>query len=142
MFHVMLVLPALIIAFFVIAIAALAIVTLVASAVGGASVAVFIKSKTAKRLLFVGISIFAFIAGAILLPFILVYFKLSADIFLPAIIAVFVCIAILSFLGIRFSNAVNTKAGKTALKVVFSIVLFIAVVLAISMPIIKNVLLP
>lgn len=138
MFHVFLVLPIFIIAFFVIATIISAIVILVASAVGGATVALFVKNKAAKRLLFVSISIIAFIAGIFLVPFILMYGELSPSLFLPLEICLLIFIAILSFLGSRFVNVIEIKAGKSILKGIFFVVLFLAVVAAISLPIIAN----
>ncbi|MBO0453099.1 MULTISPECIES: hypothetical protein [Enterococcus] len=138
MFHVFLVLPLFIFAFFMLATMISAIVILVASAVGGASVALLVKNKDAKRLLFVGISIIAFIAGLFLVPFILIYSNLSGNLFLPLEICLLICIAVLSFLGIRFTNTIEVKAGKTILKGIFFVVLFLAVVGAISMPIIVS----
>lgn len=136
MFHVFLVLPIFIIAFFVIATVISAIVVLVASAVGGATVALLVKNQEVKKLLFVGISIIAFIAGVFLVPFVLMYNNLPTSLFLPLEIGLLICIAVLAFLGTRLVERSEIKAGKTILKGLFFVVLFLAVVAAISLPLI------
>ena len=141
MFHVMLVLPFLVLGGFFVSILLFGIFALIASVVGGASSALFIKSKTPRRLLFIGSSILSFVALLFIIPFIAIYAQLQPPFFTLAIIITSICIAVLSAVGIRFSTAVVNKIGRTVLFVVFGLVFVLAVAIAIFVPVVRALLL-
>lgn len=115
-------------------------VIVVASLIGGASSALFVKNKSARRLLLVGFAIISFVGLVPLLPFIMGYLSVSLNYIVAAIMMVTVCVTGLSVAGIRFSNAIRNKAGRVILKVLFWIVLVLAVLVTIVTPLISNYL--
>lgn len=140
MFHVMLVLPLLILLAIVISILLFSIFTIVVSVIGGASTALFIKNKSIKRLLFIGFCILSFIGLICLIPFITIYAQLSELFFTLAAVIACVCIGILAIAGIRYSATLQNKIGKTALIVVFGLILAAAASVAIFIPVVRGFL--
>lgn len=145
MFHVVLVLPLLImlgiiasILLFVVIFAAL---TIVVSIVGGASAALFIKNKMAKKLLILGCCIFSFASLACLLPFIALYFGLSELFLTLAAAFTLLCVALFSFLGIRTAKAIQNKIGRTTLYVLYGITGTAGALLLIALPFLRSYLL-
>jgi len=136
----MLVLPALILAAIVISIILFSIFTIVVSILGGASTALFIKNKIIKKLLFIGFCILSFIGLICLIPFITIYAQLPELFFTLATVVAFVCIGILAVAGIRCSTTVQNKIGKTALVVVFGLILAAAVSFIIFIPVVRGFL--
>ena len=98
------------------------IVLLVASIFGGASVALLIKDKTVKRLLFIGCSILLLIALICLSPF-ATLIEISIGPFIPIIvITLFALILVLAIAGIRISKHIGNKIGKIVARILFIIV--------------------
>lgn len=141
MFHVMLVLPALILLVIIMSIILFGLLAFIASLVGGASVAYLVKNKSAKRLLFVGFSILSFIGLLPMLPVIMAVMSVSLSYITAVIVMMLICIGILSITGIIFSRALNNKYGKILLAVIFCIILVSAIFFAILAPIISSLLL-
>jgi hypothetical protein len=141
MFHLMLVLPALVVLAFIVSALLFSILTLVLSAVGGASTALFIKDKSLKKLLFIGFCILSFVGLICLIPFITLYLQLPELFFTLATVIALICIAGLSLFGIKLSTAMKNKIGKTILISVFSLILSTAASFAIFIPIVRGFLL-
>ena len=138
MFHVMLVLPALIL-FFVIVAALLSLLVVGVLAVGvgafgGASAALFVENKAAKRLLLIGFGMLVIIGAACSLPLVAMFAGLP-EVFFPFVIVVlFIGVGVMASFGIRFSAKIHNKVGKVVLLVVFSIFLAASAAIAIVTP--------
>lgn len=141
MFHVMLVLPVLVLMAVLAAIFLFSVFTVAVSVIGGASTAIFVKDKTVRRLLFIAFCILSLVGLICLLPFITLYAQLS-ELFLT-LMAVATCIGIgiLAFAGIRCSAAVKNPFGKTVLTVVFGLILAASAFSAVIIPVLRGVLL-
>ena len=137
MFHVMLVLPLLLIAAVVIAIVLFGIFVIIASIVGGATTAALVKNKTAKKLMFIGLCIVSLIGMACVAPFAAIYAELSGLAITLAMSGAFVCIAVLSIIGIKFSGDIQNNIGKKVLKVIFILVMITALIFAIFVPVVR-----
>jgi len=137
MFHVLLVLPLLILAVMAFSVLLFGILALIVSAMGGASAALLIKGKTAKRLLVIGFSILTFGGIICILPFIAMYMQIPELSLTILTIAAFLCIGILAVVGIKSSAIIQNKLGKTVLTVIFYIILVAAASIAVFIPIVR-----
>ena len=137
MFHVMLVLPVLLILAFIIAAILTGIFIIVLSAVGGTSFALLIKNKNIRKLIFIGASILALVGLACLLPVITMFGELSSSFLFFAIMGSVICIGILSIVGMRFSRSIQNKIGKTVSTILFILTLVAAISVAIAIPVIR-----
>ena len=133
-----LIIPALILSAIIISLLLFSILMIVVSALGGASTALFIKNKTARKLLFVGFCILSFIGLLFLIPFVSIYAQLPELFYTLATVVAFVCIGILSVAGFRYSTTIQNKIGKTVLSVVFGFILVIAVSFTIFIPVLRG----
>jgi len=140
MFHVMLVFPALVIVGMIIACVLMAMLAILASVVGGVSAALIIKNKAAKRLALLSFSIITLCGTVCLLPFAGIYAQISGLAISLISVAVLICIGVLAGVGIRCASALQSKAVKTILTVVFALVLVAAGVLALFIPIARGLL--
>ena len=126
MFHLMLVgLPFIILALLAIAIGMFifSVIAIVAAAVGGTAVAVTIKNKTAKKLLFIGFLILFLLGVLSLAPIITPLVGLTSTVLLTITVLVLVGIFVLTIYGIKISCIINNRIGKTLLTIAFSIIL-------------------
>lgn len=129
MFHSMLVLFPVLLAYFIACIMLGGIAAIIIGIVGGASATLFIKNEVYKHLLFIGSGIFASIGFSVLIPFIFLYMDLPWILYrivslIFSVLSCFLCIA-----GISRAGYVEHKIGKAVLYIVFSLVLIISVIL-------------
>lgn len=103
------------------------IIAIVAACIGGTSVALLIKNRTTKKLLLVGFCILFLIGLLCLTPFITTFANLPAMFFTVTSIFIYICIVLLTIAGIKFSNSISSKIGKTILIVIFCSILIIAI---------------
>ncbi len=141
MFHLMLGLPVLVILVIVISILLFGLFALIASLVGGASTAALVKNKLSRRLLLTGFAILSLTGLLPLLPFIMAYISVPFNYVTAAVMVMLISVAVLAVVGIRFSRAIKNKLGKTALTILFCIILIFAIFLTVLAPIIGNFLL-
>ena len=140
MFHVMLVLPALIVAAIAISILLFGIFILIASALSGASAALLIKNKAVKQLLLIGCGILTFGGILCVFPFVAIYAGIPELAITAGVVAALICMAVLAALGIKFASMIKKKVGKIILMVVFTIVAIAAASVAVFIPIIRMLL--
>lgn len=107
------------------------VVAIVSAMVGGTTVAVLVKNKTAKKLLFIGVFTLFLIGTLCIAPIIIAYLSLPAVFIAIASIFTCLCIMVLSIAGIKLSLTINNKIGKTILIILFCIILVAAVALFI-----------
>lgn len=131
MFHVMLALPVLIVIAIIVFVILFGIVAIVSAFIGGTTVAILIKNKTIKKLLFISFCILFLIGFLCLTPVITTYLNLTSTFFVIFLAFVFICIAMLAIAGIKLSNSINNKIGKTLLLIVYCIILIAAISLTI-----------
>ena len=128
MFHVMLILIPLIFIVILGSIVLFGVVSIIASVVGSASVALFVKDKTTKYLLFVGCSIVLFVGSLCVLPLVTVSLKVEYHLFLIICMIILIIIGLLALLGIRLTIVLKNKMLRTILSSVFIIVIILALV--------------
>ena len=138
MFHMMFALPVLFILAFIIAAVLFGIFMIVLSAVGGASSALLIKNKNVKKLIFIGACILTLVGLVCLLPVVTIFANLPSSFFFFATLGSFICIGVLSLVGIGFSRSLQNKIGKTVLTILFILILIAAISLAIFVPVIRG----
>lgn len=131
MFHVMLVLPVLLIAVAVASVILFGITAIVAACIGGTSVAILMKNTLAKKLLFIGFGILFGVGLLCISPIVSFYLELTAIALSVLSGVVYLCMMLLAIWGIRVSCAVKNKVGKTLLIVGFCLVLTAAISLEI-----------
>ena len=131
MFHVVLVLPVLIIAVMLLAFLLFSVFMIIISTFGGAAAVLFIKNKILRNLLFIGCAILSFVGLFFVIPFIIIYMQLPSIFINIATVVILACIGMLAAVGIRFSSLIQNKIGRTTLSVIFMIVLIIAASLGI-----------
>ncbi|HCG35078.1 MAG TPA: hypothetical protein DER23_01925 [Clostridiales bacterium] len=140
MFHVLLVLPVILIMMVIAAVVLFGIVAIVAACIGGTSVAILIKNTLVKKLLFVGFGVLLCVGVLCIIPVISFYLDLTTIFFSAASGVVYFCMTLLAIWGIRVSCTVSSKLGKTLLIVAFCLVLIAAISLAIF-TVLANILL-
>ena len=128
MFHVMLILIPLIFIVILGSIVLFGVVSIIASVVGSASVALFVKDKTTKYLLFVGCSIVLFVGSLCVLPLVTVSLKVEYHLFLIISMIILIIIGLLAVLGVRLTIVLKNKMLRTILSSVFIIVIILALV--------------
>ena len=128
MFHVMLILIPLIFIVILGSIVLFGVVSIIASVVGSASVALFVKDKTTKYLLFVGCSIVLFVGSLCVLPLVTAALKVEYHLFLIICMIILIIIGLLALLGVRLTIALKNKMLRTILSSVFIIVIILALV--------------
>ena len=141
MFHVLIVLPILILLVILISILLFGLLTFIISLVGGTSVAFLVKNTLSRRLLLTGFSILSFIGLLPILPFVMAKMNASLNYISIAVVLMMICIGVLSVVGIKFSSTIKNKFGKISLIVIFCITTIIALFFIVLAPIISNLLL-
>lgn len=132
MFHLMLVLPVIIVLVMVALVILFSIVAIISAIIGGTTVALLVKNVTTRKLLFIGFCILFLIGFLCMTPFITGFLNLPATFFTSASIFIYICIVILTIAGIKLSNnSISSKIGKIILITVFCIILIVAISLAI-----------
>lgn len=141
MFHVMLLLIPIGLLVIFVSILLFGITTVIAGLIGGTTAALLVKEHNCKRLLFIGFCILSFIGLLCLIPFIIAFAGLPATFFSISSVFIYICIALLTIIGIRLAKALKNKVAKTALIILFCAVLIIALSLSVFTLIATNVLL-
>jgi hypothetical protein len=131
MFHVLLVLPAIIIFLVIVSVALFCVFAVVAGVIGGASTALLIKNETIKRLLFIGFAILSFAGFIPATPFAAMLAGLSATSATFISVVLLACVGVLAIIGMKAASALENKIAKTVLTVIFCAVLIIAVSVAV-----------
>jgi hypothetical protein len=127
----MLVIPALIILAILLSFIMFGIFIAIAGIIGGASAALLVKNKTFKRLLFIGFCIVSFAGFLCVIPFVMLYVNFSAAPITAIMVLACVFIVVLAILGIKFTNGIQNKIGKSVIIILFSLALAIALSLGI-----------
>lgn len=140
MFHIILILPFLIIAGIMFSIMLCSIATIVVSIVGGASTAVFVKNKLVRKMLFIGFCIVTFGGLICLMPFLTLYMQLSELFLTLATLAACACVGILAMMGMRCSATIQNKLARTVFTGVYGLILVIAVLFVIAAMVLRGVL--
>lgn len=123
MFHVVLVLPAILIIMAILAIIVFtAIVAIAASLIGGISVAALVKNKTVKKFLFMGFCIIFFAGLTIGIPFLTAYNVITETMGRVAACIFTLIIIAISIAGSIMAGRLSNATAKTALRIVFSAV--------------------
>lgn len=133
MFHLVLVLPIMIIMLILAAIVFIAIVAIAASLVGGISVATLVKNKVVKKFLIMGFCI-TFLTGiTVIVPFLVNYKVISGTVgFIAACILSLIVLGI-SIAGMTLSVRLSNKIAKVAVPVAFSFAIVGALVLLLCL---------
>ena len=103
------------------------IVTIAVGLIGGTSAALLLKRRTFRNLLLVSFCILVLIGFLSLIPLITVLFNIPVMLFSVASVVIYICVMMLTIVGIRFSRAIHNKIGKAILHIVFYTILIAAI---------------
>lgn len=131
MFHVMLVLPVILMMVAIAGVVLFGIAAVVGACIGGTSVAILVKNTLVKKLLLIGLGILLCIGLLCIIPIAMVYFGFGTVVFCATSGVIDLVMTLLAIWGIRLSRFVSHKTGRTALTVVFYLVVVAAISLAI-----------
>ncbi|GCF93098.1 hypothetical protein NRIC_09890 [Enterococcus florum] len=121
MFHLMLILLPLLFLVMILSILLFGATMLLISLFGGAATVLWIKNRTAKRLLFIGFAIVSLIGGMCLFPFVGIYANLTMPLFRTITGILLSLIVFLAMGGIKISMTVQNKTGRTFLCILYAL---------------------
>lgn len=123
MFHLVLMLFPLILTALIIPILLFGLSSILISIFGGTAMAILIKDRTVKLLLFIVFAILSMVGAVFLFPFIAIYTPLPLNYYPIVFNGLFTFIGIFSVVGIIQSRSLRNKYGKIIFLSVFSIMI-------------------